>query len=332
MKSFSRSQRYGYLIGAATLVLVSLLPAWTVAEADHEHMQHSNSASLGSEFQILRLLDAPSEAPGHLAYDPESNRLWMVTMGPPANTSGPSRLYEIDPVDGRVRATAQLPFLGEFGMPSFLDGRLFLIVHHESTMYEISVAADTFGEIVKETALPTVNEVGHDGEEPLRFPFIAFKGLTHAGDGSLIAHAQDLGEFFRLDPKTGQAGERVRTLRSLAGISATSGPNGELLVIATSDPIKAAFEYHVRRYMFRASHGIVPAVRYGKKAIHWVLLDGRSGETLASIRRLEPRIEASSVALVGRKDVEGARYGRFEFWATGSEGLFLAQWTPGLKS
>lgn len=322
-------QRRWRWLAAAGFFLLPLLLGF--GSADGQSHRHPDPLAMGSEFQILKVLEAPTRAAGHLAYDPESGRLWMITHGPPANTSGPSVLYEIDTEDGRILATAQLPFLGEIGMAAFVEGHLYQLVHHKSKLYKISVERESFGRLLAEIDLPTLNEIEHEDDAPLRFPFISFKGMTYT-DGNLLAHAQDLGELMVLDPETGRLRSRVATMRALAGIAATRGDRGELLVLGNSDPVKAAFEYHVRRYMFRASHGVVPATRYGKRAIHWVLLDGERGELLASIRRLDPRIEASSVALISREPVEGAPYGRFEFWATGAEGIFRAQWTPGMRS
>lgn len=315
---------------AAAFFLLPLLLGWGAAGAQNH--RHPDPQAMGSEFQILEVLEAPTRAPGHLAYDPESGRLWMITHGPPANASGPSTLYEIDAEDGTTLDTAQLPFLGEIGMVAFVDGSLYQVVHHQSKMYKISVERESFGQVLAEIALPTLNQIEHEEEAPLRFPFISFKGVALTAEGDLLAHAQDLGELMVLDPETGRLRSRVATMRALGGIAATRGDRGESLVLGNSDPVKAGFEYHVRRYMFRASHGVVPATRYGKKAIHWVLLDGESGELLASIRRLDPRIDASSVALISRERVEGAPYGRLEFWATGAEGIFRAQWTPGMRS
>lgn len=297
----------------------------------HRATPHADHA-LGSEFRIVRILEPPVGFKGNLAYDRESGRLWLMSFGPPANTKGPSRLLEVDPEDGKVLQAAQMPFLGEFGAPVYIEGSLYQLIAHESKVYRISVQAESFGEILDEIPLPTLNDIEYDGEEPLRFPFISFRGLSRTPEGQLLAHAQDLGEFFVLDRTTGEVRERVQTLRALGGIAATPGKGGSILVLANSDPVRAAFEYQVRRMMFRAEHGIVPSVRYGKEALHWVLLDARSGEILASLRRLDPETDAGSITLVDHRPVSGAPFGRFTFLATGDDGVFTLEWTPGKRS
>lgn len=303
-----------------------------VAEDGDAHAHHAMPDRLASEFRILQVFDDPDGFPdGHLTYDAASERLFLISFGPPANTKGPSVLYELDRDDGRVLRRAQMPFVGEFGSPAFAGGHLYQIIDHQSTLYRISVEGESFGEIVARLPLPKLKELEYDATVPLRFPFVAFRGLSRLDDDRLLVHAQDLGELMVLDTE-GKVIERVQTLRSLNGIAAASGRGGERLVLANSDPIKANFEYHVRRYMFRAEPGMVPPVRYGKRAIHWLLLDGQSGEILASLRRLEPRAEAKSVALIGRADVAGAPYGRFTFFALGEEGVYTVEWTPGKPS
>ncbi len=304
-----------------------------------EHAAHpatsvaTDTIHLGTEFRILKVMPAPQGfGGGHLTFDPVSERLFLLSFGPPANTQGPSVLYELAPQDGRVLRRAQMPFAGEFGTPSLVDGVLYQIIDHQSRLYKISVAAETFGQIVNEIALPTLKDLELREQEPLRFPWISFRGLTKTPQDQLLAHAQDLGELVTLDPHSGQILRRVPTLRALSGIAAIPGPQGELWVLANSDPVKANFEYHVRRYMFRSEPGMVPPVRYGKRAIHWILLDAASGEVLASLRQLEPRVEAASVAWIARHDLPGARYGRFTFFGIGPEGIFTLEWTPGKPS
>ena len=323
------------LVGLSTALLL-VLPLTAEDRETDAHAHHRDhavrDAGMGSEFRILRVFDAPPGFVGNLAFDAESKRLLLLSFGPPANTKGPSRLYELDPEDGRVLRTAQMPFLGELGTPVFSGGHLYQVVDHQSELHKISVAPESFGEIVETVELPGLNDIEVEENDPLRFPFIAFRGLTATPEGQLVAHAQDIGEFFTLDPATGEPVSRVPTLRALGGIAAAQDPNGKLLILANSDPVKATFDYHVRHYMFRADHGMVPMVRHGKKAVHWVLLDGASGEILASLRRLDPRAEGASVALIDHREVPGTPYGQFEFFATGEDGVFVLEWAPGRKS
>jgi len=303
-------------------------PAAPTAQAGHRHDDHR----MGSEFRIVRVFEPPQGFRGNLAVDRQSGRLWMMSFGPPANTRGPSVLYEADLETGRVLRSAQLPFEGQFGPPTFVDGALHQVIAHESKLYRISVDPETFGRIVGSVDLPTLDRIAHDGEVPLRFPFIGFRGMTATAEGKLLAHAPDLGELVEIDPATGRLERRVQTLRAVEGIAAARGERGQLFVLASSDPVKASFEYHVRRFMWRASHGTVPSVRHGKDAVYWVLLDGHSGEILTSLRQLDPRTHAASLALVDHRSVEGSRFGRFTFLTTGDEGVFTIEWTPGMRS
>src|SRR5215467_14414431 len=188
------------------------------------------------KFKFKRSLPLPDGFIGNIAFDGASGRLWLVSLGPPTNTKGPSTLYEIDPNDGKVLAQAAMPFKGDFGEPVFYDGYLYQGIFHESKIYKINVADRTkIGKIDKVIPVPTLIDLKL-GDEAHSYPFIEFGGLTLTPDHNLIFHADDVGELITIDRETGRLLARVRSLKALGGISATVGPNGAFLVLGNSDP------------------------------------------------------------------------------------------------
>jgi hypothetical protein len=309
--------------------------------AAHQPMmpQSAPDASVEQEdFKVIRSLVPVDGFVGNITYDQETGRLWLLSLGPPANTKGPSKLYEIDPVNGAVLAEATMPFLGAFGTPVYIDGFLYVGIPYQSTLYKIAASRERFGTIVKTIPLPTVNDVEFSQTDQVyRYPFIEFSGVTVTPDKHLMIHASDLGELITLNQETGRVLKRVRTLRGLGGITRVEGPHGEFMLIANTDPAGAALMIAMRQFMFRAAHGIVPlssnpgllpAMRPETKHINWVLIDGNQGTPLASIEQPNSRAFAGSTSLLKHEKVAGALYGRFTFLALGDEGILTIQWLP----
>ena len=167
-----------------------------------------------AEFKITKVIKTPENFMGGLAYNPADNRLWLLSVGPPANTKTSSILYDLDPKDGKVLAQAKMPFLGEFGSPVFLDGHLYAGIPHASKLHKISVSPGAdFGKIVSTVRLPTLNDLNETFSEPFRYPFINFPALAATPDKKLVMHAEDLGLFITVDPATGKMLNKVQVLR-----------------------------------------------------------------------------------------------------------------------
>lgn len=269
-------------------------------------------------FKVVSVIKPPQGFIGNLTYDAKSNKLWLISLGKPTNPLG-STLYEIDATNGKVMAEAKLPLVGDFGDPVYIDGYIYQGVHYESKMYKIAVDDKAqFGKVVKTIPLPTLNDLNLvDESHP--YPFIDFGGVGVTPDKNIIFHADDVGEFITIERETGKMLSRVRTLKAIGGIDTVAGTNGELFVLANSDPRGGYCALS-----FPPSVSRTP----DQKDISWALLDGRSGEVLASIRTQNSRAYAATVALAKYEQVEGKPYGRFTFFATGEEGLLLLSWEP----
>ena len=288
---------------------------------------HRGHEEWQGEYPSLKALDSlkvtarlapPAGFLGNLAYDDEGGRLFLVSLGPPSNPTGSSALYEVDPKVGKVRRQAKLPFLGDLSSPVFIDGHLYQAVYHESKMYKIALEGRSFGKIVKEIPLPTLNDLKlTDESHPV--PFIEFGGVTATPDKQIMIHADDVGEFITIDRESGKLLKRVRTLKALGGVTGTRGPSGTFYVIGNSNPRGS---YCALSYPPSVSRSPL------QKDISWALLDGDTGEVLASVRRQNSPAYASTVALVKHEAVTGAPYGRFVFLATGEEGILTLEWTP----
>jgi len=322
------------LLPLVPVLLVLALPAAPPAAAQHEHHAPPASAGETSGFRVVRVLNILPGFKGGMTFDPAAGRLFLMSFGPPANTKGPSILYEMDPAAGRVLRQAVMPFQGELASPVHIDGTLYQGVSYESKIYRIDARPGPgFGTILGTIALPTLDEIDHDGERSVfRFPFVSFRGMTKTPDGKLLLLAQELGDLVEVDPATGRFTRRVPTFKGLAAISAVPampGETGERLLLAGSDPAQAEFESQVRRFMFRAAHTGPPLASYrGKRDVLWVLLDAGTGDVLASHESLESRAEAGAVALLRREPVPGTPYGRLVFLSAGEEGLVEIEWTP----
>lgn len=270
-------------------------------------------------FKVIRSIKPPNGFLGNLTYDVASGRLWLISLGPPTNTKGPSMLYEIDPMTGKVLAQAEMPFKGDFGEPVYIDGYLYQGIFHESKMYKI-VAGDraNLGKIVKSIPLPTINDLKLV-DEAHSFPFIEFGGVAVTPDKNIMFHADDVGELITIDKETGKILARARTIKAMGGITAVNGAKDELLVLGNSDPRGGYCALSYPPALSRSPE---------QRDISWALLDGRTGEVLASIRAQNSRAYASTVELMKQEKVPNTPFGRYTFLATGEEGILIMQWTP----
>ena len=292
-----------------------------------------------NEFGLVKVIKPPTGFVGSAAYDGRSNRLWLVAFGPPANTSGPSMLYEYDPETARPLARAKLPFQGECSAAAYRDGFVYVGVPHESKIYKIVTDHKDFGKVAGSIPVPMLADLHANPDEPFRFPFLSFFGMTVAPDGNLVIHANDVGLFITLERESGKVLRVVPTLRALAGIAAVPGPNGEFLILANADPDAAALRSEMRHFMFRSNHGITPPSqshseiacgRIDARDLRWVLLDNETGSVVAATTQQCTRAPTGSVALVGYERTAGTRYGKFRFLSSGEEGMLAVfQWTPG---
>ena len=317
--------------GFALACLLLALPAMAQTERpnprpgqpgheDHEEWQGDfpTPASLQG-FKVVNTVPLPDGFLGNMATDPETSRVWLVSVGPPTNETGPSMLYEIDPSTGAVLAQAEMPFEGDISSPIYVDGYLYQGVFHESKMYKIELGEHgKFGDVVGSIDLPTINDLNLvDEAHPM--PFIEFGGVTLSPDGNFVIHADDVGEFITVDRETGEILERTRTLKALGGILGATRSDGQFLVVANSDPRGGYCALSYPPALSRAP---------GQKDISWALLDGKSGQVLASLRNENSPAYASGIALLNYEETEGAPYGRFAFLATGETGLLTLEWTP----
>lgn len=269
-------------------------------------------------FKVVRTIQPPQNFIGNLTYDSESGRLWLISLGPPTSTNGPSMLYEMDINNGKILAQAEMPFKGDFGDPVFIDGYLYQGIFHESKLYKVAVDKENFGKIVSTVPLPTLNELNLvDESHPL--PFIEFGGVGVTPDKKIILHADDVGEFITVEPSTGRLLHRVRTLKALGGLDAVASHKGETLVLANSDPRGGYCALSFPPAISRTPE---------QKDISWALLNGRTGEVLASIRTQNSRAFAGTVTLLKHEQIPNTAFGKFTFLATGEEGILQIEWTP----
>jgi len=286
---------------------------------NHEEWQGDYpSATAGGDFDVVRTLPLPEGFLGNVAADPETGRIWLVSFGPPT-APGPSTVYEIDPRNGDVLRRAELPLKGDLSSPVYLDGHLYQGVFHESKMHKIVVDdAERFGEIVATVDLPKLADLNLvDEAHPM--PFIEFGGVGVTPDGNLVIHADDVGEFITLDPDDGSIVARTRTLKALGGIFAAHRGEGDYLIVGNSDPRGGYCALSYPPALSRTPE---------QRDISWAVMDGASGEVLASVRRQNSRAYASGVSLLRYEQANGAPYGKFAFLATGEEGLLEIEWTP----
>jgi hypothetical protein len=272
-----------------------------------------------NDFKVVRSFAPPAGFIGNMAYDRQSGRLWLVSLGPPTNTAGPSMLYELDPKNGKVLAKAEMPFKGDFGQPVFIEGHLYQGVFHESRMYKVSVDRASFGKVVKAIPLPTINDLKLVNEAH-SFPFIEFGGVTVTPDNNIMMHADDVGEYITISRETGEILQRARTIKAMGGITGATDDEGRFLVIANSDPRGGYCALSYPPALSRSAD---------QRDISWALTDGRTGDVLASLRTQNSRAYASTIALVKHEEVAESPYGRFTFFATGEEGILEIEWTPG---
>ncbi len=269
--------------------------------------------------RVVRVLTPPHGFLGNMTYDAARNRLFLVALGKPTNPNG-SKIYEMDVESGQIVREAALPLIGDFGDPVYIDGFVYQPVYHESKMYKISVLDEgEFGQVMKEIPLPTHADLNLvDESHP--YPFIEFGGAGVTEDNNILFHADDVGEFVTVDRETGRILSRVRTIKALGGLEAVPFRNQQL-VIANSDPRGGYCALSFPPALSRSPE---------QKDISWALLDGKSGEVLASIRTQNSRAYAASVAMYQHRPLSDEKkdYGVFSFFAFGEEGILVLEWNP----
>ena len=291
------------------------------------------------DIRVVRTLSAPEGFKGHLAYDPGSKRLWLISFGPPASPDGgPSRLYELDPCSGRVLARAELPLKGSFVSPVYLEGSLYVGIFWESAIYQIAVGDRArLGEVTATLPVPGVAVLGLEGDGSYRYPFLQFSALAATPRKDLLVHANHAGELIALERTTGHLVSRVKTVRGLGGMSTVTTSAGRHFLIGNLDAEDLAVRDKVVRFDARPVRTPVATKRsrWGHftsrpepKLVTWFLLDPATGEVLASVDRPDSPAFASSAAVVGHEAVPGTPYGRFRFLALGTPGILELEWTP----
>jgi hypothetical protein len=301
----------------------------------------SGLAAAGS-LEHLSTLQVPPGFAGHMAYDAGSKRLWLISYGPPANKVGPCTVMELDPADGKVIAVAELPLLGGFGPPVAAGQFLYQPVNFESKIYKINIGdREHFGAIQGTIPIPMIADLragGANGER-LKFPWLEVTGIAVAPDGNLMLHAGDLGELITIDRNTGSVLKRTPTIKGLGGISGVRDNRGRFFLLASLDPDDAAARDKARRFDLRAPEAVpwkrskvtLFSHRGDRKEVFWILLDGESGEPLASIED-EGSPAFASGTTVSEFQPDRDAYGRLTFLAMGPAGIVTMRWKPELNA
>lgn len=296
----------------------------------------AREVDINTSLKVQAVLPLPDDFKGNLTYDPESGRLFGISLGPPANAQRPSRLYEFDPATGEVLSEARLPLVGRFGNPVFRDGFIYQGVPHESRLYKISTGEMDFGRVVEHADLPTALDLDLLPDDLLRFTFIAFTGATWTPDQQLMIHSEDLGELITLNAKDLTIQKRVRTSRALRGIASVPNDGSGRLLLASADASDARQKIEERRFMFRGIHGIYElapeCLREGERTIRWLLIDADSGSTVARTELKISHAPAGSVSFVRHEAIPDTSFGRFTFMTTGLDGIEIIEWIPTRES
>jgi len=128
-------------------------------------------------------------------------------------------------------------------------------------------------------------------------------------------------------------------MKGLGGIGGVRADGERFYLLANLDPDDAAARDKARRFDLRAPE-VVPwkrskvtlfSHRADRKQVLWILLDGESGEPLATVEDDASPAFASGTAVADFRPVKGA-YGRFTFLAMGPAGILTMRWTPALGS
>lgn len=315
--------------------------------ADHQH-DHSNHGKMdkaeaavesqSDSLKVTKVSRLPNQFVGNVIYSPEANRLWLLSFGPPANTKGPSVLFELDPATGKEIARASMPFLGEFGAPACIDNVLYVGIPYESKVYKVSLEKATLGKMLGTLTVPGLTDLKLNApDEPYRFPFLNFTSVAASPEKNLILVADDTGYLVHIDRETGEIVKKTSTIKGLDGATMVSHGKEVNLLIGNQDPETVLLKTESRRFMFRARHGFTPPYairtenpcpRYGVRDINWVVVDGGTGEVLSSTFQACSRASAGSVSAINHESVAGSRYGKFTFYAIGDEGLVTVEWIP----
>lgn len=345
---------YKKLKSVETLLIILFLIGWlgqTTVFSQHKHSeentedshQHEDMTDPEAESQpdglkVTKIFRLPNQFTGNVIYSPEVNRLWLLSFGPPANTKGPSILYELDPANGKVMTSSAMPFLGEFGAPAYIDNILYVGIPYQSKIYKVSLDKKSFGQMLGTITVPNLAELKlNEPGEPYRFPFLSFTSITATPGKDLVMAADDTGYFVRIDRENGKVLSKTRTIKGLGGAAVLAHGDEINIILANQDPEAVLLKSDSRRFMFRARHGFtppyavrteIPCERYGARDINWTVLDPESGELLSSTFQSCSRASAGSLAPIGHQSVPGTRYGRFTFYAIGDEGLLTVAWVP----
>lgn len=307
---------------------------------NHEKMDKAEATveSQSDSLEVTKISRLPNQFVGNVIYSPEANRLWLLSFGPPANTKGPSVLYELDPTNGKEIARATMPFLGEFGTPTCIDNVLYVGIPYESKIHKVSLEKATFGKMLGTLAVPSLTELKLNApDEPYRFPFLNFTAVATSAEKNLILVADDTGYLVHIDRETGEILKKTSTIKGLDGAATVSHGGNVNLIIGNQDPETVLLKTESRRFMFRARHGFTPpyairtetpCARYGVRDINWVVLDAGTGEVLSSTFQACSRAAAGSLSLIKHESIEGTRHGKFIFYGIGDEGLVTVEWTP----
>lgn len=315
---------------------------------ENQHSDHSshqktdegkkNTVSHAEGLKVTKISRLPNQFVGNVIYSPELNRLWLLSFGPPANTKGPSVLFELDPVSGKEIARTTMPFLGEFAAPTYLDNNLYVGIPYESKIYKVSLDKQSFGQVIKTIAVPSLATLKlNDKDEPYRFPFLNFTSVAATPEKNLVLVADDTGYLVHIDKEDGTIIKTLQTIKGLNGAAVVSHGKEVNLFIANQDPETVLLKNDARRFMFRARHGFTPPYavrtetpceRYGARDINWLVLDTATGEVLSASLQSCSRASAGSIAPISHEMISGTRHGLFKFYAIGDEGLVTVEWVP----
>lgn len=292
----------------------------------------SEDSKRNTELTLQRVLPLPDNFKGNIVYDPSADRLFGITLGPPANAQHPSTLYEFDSLTADVIAKAELPFTGRISNPVITNGFLYQAVPHESRLYKIATTTKEFGQIIDSRPLPTLLDLELTKGDLIRFTFIAFSGMTLTNDENWLIQAEDLGQLITVDKHNGSVLNQISTPRSLRGITRVHSTEKPYLILANTDTSDARRKVEERRFMYRGIHGIFKLMpdcfKSGERVVQWSLIDPQTGKIIAETLPLVSRFKAESISFIRHEAVEESKFGRYVFMTTGPDGILIYAWTP----
>lgn len=308
----------------------------------------------------LSTVPVPAGFLGNLAWDADSDRLFLVSFGPPSTGWPSSRLLEVDRETGRVLHQADLPFRGSFGTPVVVDGELLQGVYVRSQLFRLGIEEESFGRVEEVARLPRVTDLGDIGaRHRLRFPYLEIRSMTPVGEGHMALLSSDIGELITVDAKgiakadsatgsahTGSAAadgsapallevvRRVALEPGLSGLARVPSAEGSWY-LTSFDPDASAVYSKVRGFNARGSEVDVSAKRSksafhsrrtGERTVRWILVDGADGQTLATAD-VGRWVWSGNLEILAHFDDAGP-LGRFHVLALGPEGLSTLEWVP----